>query len=57
MSEGWGDSELGSPEGGNDGSERSDVVSFGESVRDHVGGECENRIITGPTEWGRGPSG
>jgi hypothetical protein len=57
MSEGWGDRELGSPEGGNDGSERSDVVSFGESVRDHVGGEGENRIITGPTEWGRGPSG
>ncbi len=47
--EGWGDRELGSPEGGNGGSERSGV-----GVRDHVGGEGENRIITGPTQVNQG---
>ena len=34
-------------QGGDDGSERSDVGAFGESVGDHVRGEGENGIVTG----------
>ncbi len=69
VTEGWGNRELGLPEGVDGGPKRSGVGSFRESVRDHVGGEGEIRVITGPTqatqgafhvsldEWGRGPSG
>ena len=48
--EGWGNRELGSSEGGDGGPKRSGVGSFRESVRDHVGGEGEIRVITGPTQ-------
>jgi hypothetical protein len=30
------------------------VGEFGESVRDHMWGEGENRIITGPTQVNQG---
>ncbi len=50
VAEGWGNRELGSSEGGDGGPKRSGVGSFGESVRDHVGGEGEIRVIKGPTQ-------
>jgi hypothetical protein len=43
-----------SARGWNGGSERSGVGTFGETVRDHVEGEGENRIITGPTQANQG---
>jgi len=42
------------PEGGGSGAERSGVGPFRESMRDHVGGEGENREVVGTTQTEEG---
>ena len=45
-----GNGELGSPDGGGGGPERSVVGTFGETVGDHVGGKGEGGVIRRPVE-------